>query len=57
MNIQMHCDGCGADTVSDLNRWAAWYTDGEVFWETCSGCGIEYEVTITARTKEGKREG
>ncbi|MGO1266920.1 MAG: hypothetical protein ACTMIY_09845 [Microbacterium gubbeenense] len=47
--ITMICDGCGHSTTSELSKFHTWHTGGEVFWETCAGCGHRYEVEI--RTK------
>jgi hypothetical protein len=45
----MHCDLCGAETVSELDHWVRWYTDGEDWLETCSGCGQMFDVTLRTR--------
>ncbi|MGO2111931.1 MAG: hypothetical protein ACTH31_09980, partial [Pseudoclavibacter sp.] len=47
--MKMHCDKCGTESPTELSRWARYYTDGETWWDTCTGCDTKYIVEL--RTK------
>lgn len=47
--LMLRCDGCGAETVSELARWWRFHSSGEVWFETCSGCRTVYTVELRLR--------